>query len=297
MGVASGQRPASQALGGIQVHTRPAPTARSRLVVAVGMILLIAGCGAGSGAATLAPTAANADPTTPTAAPTAATPAPTDAGSPATAMTQEPSCAPPQGSVPDVFSIPGEFPELEPTTYSVDPDFDDCTSLRVLFTVPGPGWLQWFGSFKPDGDDRRVGVSIVDVTNLVADGCKDHLLADPAVGRGVDDLAVALAELAPFEVTSPPSDVRVHGYRGKYLEWQLPASTDLTKCVNGEVISWDATILSYPFHGYFLGMIEEFWILDVDGTRLVIAANRAPDSSPADVAEMRALLDSIEIQP
>jgi hypothetical protein len=56
-------------------------------------------------------------------------------------------------------------------------------------------------------------------------------------------------------------------------------------------------VLSYPFHGYLPQDIEEFWILDVEGSRLVIAANRTPNSSPALVAEPQAVLDSIVIEP
>ena len=193
--------------------------------------------------------------------------------------------------------MPGDFAELDETTYWVDPDFDTCTPLRALFTIAAPGWLAWTGTFKDDEEGGHVGISIVTVTNLVVDGCSDHGLADPPVGPSVDDLATALAELRPFVVTSPPSDVTVDGYDGKYLEVRLPETTDLSTCVDGEVISWDAAVLSYPFHGYFVGLIEEFWILDVEGSRLAIIANRSPDSPRADVAEMRAILDSIEIEP
>ena len=257
----------------------------SRFALVVGLVFVVAGCATGSGR------------TTPL--PTASTPLPTASTPPATATTAAAPCPTPAGTVPNVFSVQGDgdFPELEQTTYWVDPDFDDCTPLRVLFTIPDTGWLQWFGSFKPDGEDRRVGISIVDVTNLVVEGCHDHAVENPPLGPTVDDLATALVDLEPFIVTSPPSDVTVHGYSGTYLEWQLPETVDLSACVNDEVISWDATILSYPFHGNYLGMIEEFWILDVEGRRLVITANRSPDSAPADVAEMRALLDSIEIEP
>ena len=246
----------------------------SRIAVAVGLLLVAAGCETGSGG-TVPPTATIPPPSASVAAAACPTPAP-----------------PP----PNVFSVPGGFPELEETTYWVDPDNDPCTQLRVLYTIPAPGWLSWTGSFKPDGV-RHVGISIVSVTNLVVDGCDDHELADPPVGPSVDDLATALADLGPFVVTSPPSDVTVHGYSGKHLEVLLPETTDLSACVNGEVISWDASILSYPFHGYFLGAIDEYWILDVEGSRLVIVAGRAPDSPRADVAEMRTLFNSIEIEP
>ncbi len=261
----------------------------SRFLLATGLALVVAGCGIGSGQTTPPATAANSAPTATALGPTATTPGPT--------ATAPAPCPTPPGTVPSVFSVPGDFAELDETTYWVDPDFDTCTPLQAFFTIPAPGWLAWTGTFKNDAEDRHVGISIVTVTNLVVDGCSNHGLAVPPVGPGVDDLATALAELRPFVVRSGPSDVTVDGYDGKYLEVQLPETTDLSTCVDGEVISWDAAVLSYPFHGYFVGLIEEFWILDVEGSRLAVIANRSPDSPRADVAEMRAILDSIEIEP
>lgn len=221
--------------------------------------------------------------------------------SPVAAATPSP-CPTPNGTVPSVFSVPGpeDFPPLGPTTYWVDPDFDSCTPLRVLYTIPADGWLAWTGTFKdgegPGGEVTRVGVSIVTVTNLVVDGCADHSLADPPVGPTVDDLATALAALPPFVVTSPPGDVTIDGYGGKHLELAVP-EMEFSECVDGELISWDAPVLSYPFHGYLPRMIEEFWILDVQGSRLVIVGNRTPDAAPEDIAEWHAVLDSIQIEP
>lgn len=221
----------------------------------------------------------------------------------ATASTLASPCPTPGGTVPNVFSVPGDFPELEPgTTYWVDPDNDPCTQLRVLYTIPADGWLAWIGTFKNEGGaavgapERRVGVSIATVTNLVVDGCTGHGLADPPVGPTVDDLATALADLGPFVVTSPPSDATMDGYSGKHLELTLP-EMQFSDCVGGEVISWDADVLSYPFHGYLPRDIEEYWILDVEGSRLVIVANRSPDSAPQDIEELQAILDSIQIEP
>ena len=45
------------------------------------------------------------------------------------------------------------------------------------------------------------------------------------------------------------------------------------------------------------GYSEEFWILDVEGSRLVIVAERSPDMPDKDIAVLRAILDSIRIEP
>ena len=107
----------------------------------------------------------------------------------------------------------------------------------------------WIGAAKP-ADEGHVMVSITTVTNLVRQGCRDHSWADPPVGPSVDDLAAALADLAPFRVTSPPTDVTIDGYRGSNLELTVPdlpvegAGDDrrFTGCAEGTLKSWVAAI-------------------------------------------------------
>jgi len=72
--------------------------------------------------------------------------------------------------------------------------------------------------------------------------------------------------------------------------------------VDGKLKSWvgfiDTAEEGDAFYGYTgPGFGEEFWILDVEGTRLMIAAARSPASPRKDLAEMRAILDSIRIEP
>lgn len=203
-------------------------------------------------------------------------------------------------AVRDVWALE-PFSRLEPGTYFVDADTDPTTPLRVVYEIPADGWSSWIGAAKFGPDGGHVGVSITTVVNLVTDGCRDHLAADPPVGPTVGDLATALSELAPFEVTSPPSDVTVYGYRGKHLELTVPDMA-FDRCDAGDLRSWiapiDAAEEGDAFYGYTgPGYREEFWILDVDGTRLMIAAGRSPGSPPEDLAELRAILDSIRIEP
>lgn len=231
----------------------------------------------------------------------------TDTTAQGTSSPPTPSEPSPTPTVHDVMEL-AAFAPLEPGTYFIDPDLVPSTPLRVVYEVPD-GWSSWIGAAK-FAEDGHVGVSITTVTNLVRHGCRDHSWADPPVGPSVDDIAAALADLAPFRVKSPPRNVTIYGYRGKHLELTVPDlpvegegdDRRFTGCAEGTLKSWVAatdTEDGDAFYGYNAepGRIEEFWILDVHGTRLVIEVNWSPASPREDVAEMRAILDSIRIEP
>jgi hypothetical protein len=252
-------------------------SARSRGVLAVTLILALTACGSGADPATT---------TTPT--------------------TQRHSG--PADGIQDIMELPS-FAPAEPRTYFIDPDWDASTPLRVTYEIAAEGWSTWVGTVKFGEDEGHVALSIATVANVVSDGCNDHSHADPPVGPTVHDLASALADLAPFQVTSPPKDVTVYGYEGKHLELTVPdlpvdESRDdhrFIGCHNGQLRSWVASFDTTPgdaFYGYTdSGYTEEFWILDVEGTRLMIAAERSAGSPQDDLTELRAILDSIRIEP
>jgi hypothetical protein len=197
---------------------------------------------------------------------------------------------------------------VEPGTYFMDPDLDPDTSLRVVYDLPVDGWSHWLGAVK-FGDDGHVALTITTVNNLVNHGCDDHSHAEPPVGPSVDDLVAGLAGLAPFQVTSTPDDVTAYGYSGSHLEWIVPElegeqsaeGGQFTGCTGGQLMSWVApwdTTSGDAFYGYTgPGYTEEFWILDVEGTRLMIAAERSAGSPQQDLDELRTILDSIRIEP
>jgi hypothetical protein len=233
-----------------------------------------------------------------------ATRSPGPTPSPIQAPTANPT-ATASSTVLDIMQLE-KFAPLEAGSYFIDPDSDPSTPLRVVYEVRAEGWSQWFGAVKGT-EDGYVMMNITTVVNLVRHGCRDHSRADPPVGPSVDDLAVALADLAPFRVTSPPEDATIDGFRGKYLELTVPdlavEGDNFTGCVDGNLLSWVAPIDvaegGGAFHAYNAepGRIEEFWILDIDGTRLVIESNWSPASTQEDVNEMRDILDSIRIEP
>ena len=214
----------------------------------------------------------------------------------------------PGGSKRDIMELQ-PFALLEPRTDFIDPEG----------TLPPPS--AWSTRF-PSGDGRSgserpssptmdtSGVSITTVTNLVRHGCRDHSWADPPVGPSVNNLAAALGDLGPFRVTSPPKDMTIYGYSGKHLELTVPDlpvegqgdNRRFARCSTApsRVGSRSST---QPKGGRVLrlnggpGHTEDFWILDIEGTRLMIEANWSPNSPRKDLAEMRTILDSIRIDP
>lgn len=229
---------------------------------------------------------------------------------PAPAPTPSPTSLPTPSPAPfaqDIWSFAPLSP-IKPGLYFHDPDLDPSTPMRVVYEISADGWSQWIGGAK-FSDAGHVGVSITTVVNLVADGCRSSW-SDPPIGPTVDDLAEGLAQLAPFQVTSPPTDVTAYGYSGKHLAWTVPdlpvsgegGAQRFTGCVDGQLKSWvapfDTASPGDAFYGYTgPGYREAFWILDVEGTRLMITAVESPGSPPTDLAERDAILESIRIEP
>jgi hypothetical protein len=196
----------------------------------IGLAFLLVGCGVAAPTGTATP---------PTVTPPAEI---------ATA-TANPSSAPTPSSTPSIADILkiGPLAPIESGTYFIDADTDPYTPLRVVYDIPAKGWSQWIGAAK-FSDVGHVGVSITTVVNLVHDGCRDHSWADPPIGPSVNDLAAALAALAPFRVTSPPAEVTIYGYSGKHLELTVPELPvdgggehgHFTGCTDADLKSWVA---------------------------------------------------------
>jgi hypothetical protein len=270
-------------------------TSRLPTILTLGFGLLLSAC-ASAGAPTAAPSSSVSPTPTPgfTAAQTPRPPRPS------------PTVAPAPTYPANVMELP-HFAPLEAETYFVEPV---GTEMQVFYTIPSADWIGWFGAFKvgQDADPvaASVGLSILNVTNVVVDGCTYHAGLYPSVGPTVDDMAAALAALKPFELTEPPTAVTAFGFSGKYLELTVPDlafevtddGTVFTDCRSGELWSWMGEPLGSAFYGYSQpGQVEEIWLLDVDGQRLMIDAGTSPNSSEAEIAELRSILDSIEIIP
>lgn len=199
--------------------------------------------------------------------------------------------APPSPTATPVPLIPISR-DLEAGTYRANASIP----VEVLVTVPD-GWSgggDWLllgprGIEPPDGMNIRFGsVSTMYVDPL--DASKGSL--DPPVGPTVDDLVDAISR-HPDWPTSAPADVIVDGYAGKVIRLTLPTDIELP----------DQGFLFWNDEGaggrwaFEPGQIIDFYIIDVDGERLVLELFSYPDTPAADLDDRQRVIDTLELSP
>lgn len=192
---------------------------------------------------------------------------------------------------PTARELPDDVPiEAGEYVYSAIP------GLRISFDVAADDWLSWGPGVSKDGPSPPllVGFGFAEVSGVYADPCRWQSGRIQNLGPSVEDLATALASLPGFEVVTPPTAVTAYGLSGTYLEMSVADDTVIDNCDAGEFNSYIWTD-GWPRYHQGPGQIEQFWIFDVKGTRLVVNATHFPDSSATDLAELDAILESIKV--
>lgn len=216
-------------------------------------------------------------------------------GSPAT-----PSALPTPTTTPIPLPITDTGLALAAGTYLIDDP--PATPVKMVVTVPS-GWQTVSGFlFKTRGtifDETTISLSHWRVTNVYSDPCRSGTsLSQPPVGPTVDDLANALADQIGRRATEPV-DITIDGYVGKRVESTVPTNLDATTCDNAEY----KTFATGPFPGdyggfaYAPGQSDTFYVLDVEGERVLIHALYQAETPEADRADLQAMVESIRLEP
>jgi hypothetical protein len=244
---------------------------------------------------------------------------PADEPSPTVTVTVPP--APPPRALPAGSGGPfNEMPTLEPGTYFVD-EIDGTPTPRIYFTI-GAGWKTPLPSPSITNFTQNqlryssggfIGFSRWLPSAVFSDACHWSDGYRPGPVDTVDGLVAALSEQRGWADVTGPSDISIDGYVGKALQRTAPA--DLSDCdimaeYHGRLAS-QSEPYDYPaFQSWDGGVhepgsIETLWVLDIDGTVVVISAMLFPSDatmtvalegpSASDRAEYAAVLDSIRI--
>jgi hypothetical protein len=219
-------------------------------------------------------------------------------GAPATVAptpTITPSASVAPSSVP---SLP--VGRLEPGTYRIDDPSD--TAVPYTVTVPA-GWSgRSDGYVYKNGDaPGELGLSPFNVTHVYADACNAKGTLTE-IGPTVDDLLQALADQEGSDA-STPVDTAIGGFPAKRVEMSIPADLDMSTCDQTDLLIqiWadaaESTFFAVPVEEVLRGFPVD--VVDVDGTRAVLLTGNAPgaESSPSDIAELEAIVDSITFVP
>jgi hypothetical protein len=189
---------------------------------------------------------------------------------------------------------------VEPGRYvfsTLDPDFD--ASHLITIDVPD-GYVglqegqEGWAAVKPEA--HQTGVSAWVVGDVYADACQwSRTQLDRSAISSADGLAVALASQEGLRV-STPTDARIDGFSGTYMERTVPARTNLGRCDQAQFRVW----LDTGGGERYLGgprQVDLLWILDVDGVPLVINASLAAGATAQGRAELLEMVESIQIDP
>jgi hypothetical protein len=166
--------------------------------------------------------------------------------------------------------------------------------VEVLVTMP-EGWRgggDWLvvgpkGAEGPDGMNIRFG----SVSNVFANPFDSgDGFVDPPVGPSVDDLVEAMTSHPDWTV-STPTTTTIDGYAGKIVRMTLPPDLDMP--TGRFMLFQDATFGDrWAFEP---GQIIDFYIIDVEGERLVLELFSYPETPAADLAERAAMLESMQL--
>jgi hypothetical protein len=167
--------------------------------------------------------------------------------------------------------------------------------MRVSMAVPR-GWDVW-GSGGGIMDPRHrgdwpsgTGIGFYRVVGVYADPCRWERGKMPSIGPSAADLAAALAR-QPDRAATSPTDVELGGFNGKMVRLHVPSHVDFNDCWFGQFRTWPGR-----FH-QGAGQVDEVWILDVEGERLVIDAWWFPQTSADERVKVIDIVESIRIHP
>jgi hypothetical protein len=207
---------------------------------------------------------------------------PADQPSPTVTVTVPPT-TPPQA----LFG--GSSRSLAPGTYFLD-EVEGTPTTQILVTV-GAGWSTFDNwAIVKGADEGQDGMTFSRPPRVFLDACHPSAGDHPGPLTTLDGLVAALREQGGWIDVTTPSEISIDGYAGK--AFQRAAPTDTSDC--GDDLA-DANLVGTDQSIYQPGETSTVWVLDLEGTTIVLET-RVRAGQPAEVhAELAAMLDSIRI--
>jgi hypothetical protein len=211
--------------------------------------------------------------------------------------TVEPSVAEPTSSAA------GILPEGPILVY--DPPTDGAPSITMTISTSGWTHLADIGALEKGESVANVPEAVV-LPDALPAGTGLYVYGDPcqwastmpdSPATTVDEIVAALAAQASRNA-SEPVDVTVGGYAGKMITLHVPDDAVFSECEAGEqgpefgTYQLEAVQDRPSRYHQGPGQIDDLWIVDVEGSIVIIDAMYRSDTPLETVEEMRALVES-----
>ena len=175
---------------------------------------------------------------------------------------------------------------LAPGAYFVDIDGDGASSVGGTFVIEDSGWTSLPAGARKEFGEDFVSLLVVQVDQVWSPACGgDEPLPAGATAEALANQVAA----AGFTIREALAPVTAFGHDGHHL------AIETTGCVGDQSPVWQG-----PTFGRFYqapGQVVNYWFLDVEGTPVMIESASFASSPEEDVAELRAVLDTLVITP
>jgi hypothetical protein len=140
---------------------------------------------------------------------------------------------------------------------------------------------------NPASENEWGAITLLPVGDVHPDPCTRS--GKPAgAGSSVEDFARALAA-QKVTTTTKAVPVSLDGHEGVYLEVTVPAGFDVRACRDEGLVLWEA-LSEEP--GADPGQVNRYWVVDVDGQRVVLSAATTEDATAETVALFTGIAES-----
>lgn len=130
----------------------------------------------------------------------------------------------------------------------------------------------------------------------------DRVYLDPCTGKGTfdtrklefPDIWVEALSAQRRTETSQAVPVTLGGYDGIYVELTAPTGLDYDTCRGERLTIFETTAKAGDHWIADPGVVERYWVLDVDGERVVLTGAVSPGTTDSQIEQLEQIVESVE---